>query len=238
MHVCSCGKVYKRLKPFQEHRALCEMLRDGRKDISDDLSTPSMREMWLALKALIKKNEKLEKQVNELKIIANKQRKNIPIKEWLNENKKLEIECSDWLKDLILNEDDLNKVLKNGFIKGIVEVVIEKLGDKEESVITGYEHKKNILYAYDGGVWRELMNKDLINIVSNFQKKVEKEFKKYNLKYADKYAEHSESNELYENIRKVMVSEKFIEESIKKIKPGIYTGVKQKLNNVVEYSVS
>ncbi len=148
------------------------------------------------------------------------------------------IECSDWLKDLILNEDDLKKVLKNGFIKGIVEVVIDKLGDKEESVIRGYEQKKNILYAYDGGIWRELMNKDLVNILSNFQKKIEKEFKKYNLKYADKYAEHSESNELYENIRKVMVSEKFIEESIKKIKPGIYTGVKQKLNNVVEYSVS
>ena len=80
MHVCSCGKLYKRLKAFQEHRALCEMIRDNRTDIVDDMSTPSVRELWLVLKILITKNEKLEKRVKELNVLANRERKKIRVR--------------------------------------------------------------------------------------------------------------------------------------------------------------
>ena len=51
MYECSCGKQYKRLKPFHIHRASCELLRLSKKsnqDISHLSNLPSQQEMWLA----------------------------------------------------------------------------------------------------------------------------------------------------------------------------------------------
>ena len=61
MHICSCGKQYKRLKSFQEHRALCEMINLASANENKDhlLDTPSTLDMWLAVKMLINKNTKI-----------------------------------------------------------------------------------------------------------------------------------------------------------------------------------
>ena len=55
MHTCTCGKKYKRLKNFQEHRALCEMinLASHQENIGHLTETPSLIDMWLAMKVLI-----------------------------------------------------------------------------------------------------------------------------------------------------------------------------------------
>ena len=56
MYECSCGKQYKRLRPFHVHRASCELLRLSKKsnqDISHLSDLPSQQEMWLALQTAL-----------------------------------------------------------------------------------------------------------------------------------------------------------------------------------------
>ena len=54
MYRCSCGKEYQSKTWFQNHRALCELLEDSKKDdIYDDL--PSKIEMWNCMKVILKK---------------------------------------------------------------------------------------------------------------------------------------------------------------------------------------
>ena len=56
MYECSCGKPYKRLKPFQTHRAICELMRlskNSQQDVSHITEMPSQIDMWLALKSAL-----------------------------------------------------------------------------------------------------------------------------------------------------------------------------------------
>ena len=75
MHQCGCGREFKKLKSFQEHRTLCEMIRYDRTDLVDETTLPSQQEMWNVLKVVLNKYSKLEKKVAELSKIANKEKK-------------------------------------------------------------------------------------------------------------------------------------------------------------------
>ena len=67
MYTCSCGKEYKRLKPFHNHRATCELLELSKQNTNENIShltemdVPSSLNMWLALQTALKKIDKLEK---------------------------------------------------------------------------------------------------------------------------------------------------------------------------------
>lgn len=238
MHRCSCGKLYKRLKPFQEHRAVCEMIRHSRTDLLDETTIPSNRDMWITLKILIKKNEALEKKVAELSKIANKEKKKISVVNWLNENRRLEINYENWLKNINVNENDLENVFNKGFIEGISLTILNNLQDKNTNVIVSFEEKPNKLYLYENDKWRELMNTELEKVIDYFQSRIQKEFSKYNKKNADKLDDCENCDEWYKNIPKVTGSSIPTNDKIKKIKFKLYNKLKFNLNEIVEYTFS
>ena len=66
MYECSCGKQYVRLRPFQIHRASCELLRLSKKskqDLSHIDDIPSQQDMWLALQTALVQIDTLKKKV-------------------------------------------------------------------------------------------------------------------------------------------------------------------------------
>jgi hypothetical protein len=92
MHTCSCGKEYTRLKNFQEHRALCEMLKvSGNENVEFLHDIPSQLDMWLAMKVIIKQNQKLQNEMKNLKSWVNKQKKKLCLIDWLNDKYKLNL---------------------------------------------------------------------------------------------------------------------------------------------------
>ena len=235
MNICSCGKKYKNLKSFQEHRALCEMIRLNRTDLAEDI--PSTQEMWLAMKALIKKNDRLEKKVTELSSWLNKNKKKLSVIDWLNEKIKPETSYENWLEDIELNEEDLNDIFANDFINGMSSIICKRLvknGD-ENTPIRAFEQKQHILYIYNGTKWAPQNNDEFTKMIDSLHIKVQNEFSKYNKKNAEMLKDYNKCEEWYKNIQKIMGTKYDLPTSVKKINIKVYSHLKLNLKNIVEY---
>ena len=129
MHICSCGKQYKRLKSFQEHRALCEMIKLASINENKEhlLDTQSTLDMWLAMKVLINKNTRLEKEVKKVRNWVGPQRRKLSVIDWLNERAPPEINYTDWVESITLDQEDLEMVFQHDFIGGIYHILCRQL---------------------------------------------------------------------------------------------------------------
>ena len=69
MHKCRfCGKIYKRVKAYNNHILLCQMpIEDMTREV-----IPSQREMWHLIKKLIKQNNNQQKKIETLERVVNR----------------------------------------------------------------------------------------------------------------------------------------------------------------------
>ena len=111
MHKCSCGKPFHRLYLLQRHRGICEILRQNNNiqencmQEIDDL--PPLTELWSIVKTLVIENQKLQFQMNNMKIWIRKQKKHVNVIDWLNNNYISNISYCEWKEFLQINDDDL-----------------------------------------------------------------------------------------------------------------------------------
>ena len=238
MHTCDCGRIFTKLKSFQEHRTLCEMIRFSRTDLADETTLPSQQEMWNVLKIVLKKYEKLEKKVDELTKMTNKEKKQISIIDWLNQNKQFDLDYKKWMGLIEFTQDDLENVFSRGFIEGITDVILNNLNDCDTNVICGFKQKNNKLFLKEENVWRELNNEDMKNIINYFQSGIQKEFGKYNKKNAKRLEDYSKNEEWLKNIKKVTGSLISTTDKVNKIKVKLFNKLKLNLKNVIEMEFS
>ena len=238
MHQCGCGREFKKLKSFQEHRTLCEMIRYARTDLVDETTLPSQQEMWNVLKVVLNKYSKLEKKVAELSKIANKEKKQISVINWLNENKQFDLDYKKWKEGVEFTQDDLENVFNRGFIEGISDVILNNLTDSDTNVICGFQQKYNKLFLKEENIWRELNSKDMENIINYFQWGIQKEFGKYNEKNAKKLKDYNNNDDWYKNIKKVTGSLISKTDKVNKIKVKLFNKLKLNLKSVIEMNFS
>ena len=233
MHQCSCGKEYKRLKNFQEHRALCEMLKVSENENVEHLNNiPSQTEMWFAMKKLIKKNERLEKKINELTSWVKKQKKKLSLIDWLNDKCK----CSNCVIDIIneseLNQEDLSMVVEHDLIKGIVFILERLINEYTERPIKAFDQKLNTLFIYNTNGWKLLDDDELKKFILTIRSRLIRELKTYT-GINQTRIDMSDTDEWYLNISKVMGYDD--NELVKKVRFKLYDKIKYNLKNIIEY---
>ena len=233
MHRCSCGKEYKRLKNFQEHRALCEMLKVSENENVEHLNNiPSQTEMWFAMKKLIKKNERLEKKINELTSWVKKQKKKLSLIDWLNDKCK----CSNCVIDIIneseLNQEDLSMVVEHDLIKGIVFILERLINEYTERPIKAFDQKLNTLFIYNTNGWKLLDDDELKKFILTIRSRLIRELKTYT-GINQTRIDMSDTDEWYLNISKVMGYDD--NELVKKVRFKLYDKIKYNLKNIIEY---
>jgi len=238
MHQCGCGREFKKLKSFQDHRTLCEMIRYARTDLVDETTLPSQQEMWNVLKVVLNKYSKLEKKVAELSKIANKEKKQVSVINWLNENKQFDLDYKKWKEGVEFTQDDLENVFNKGFIEGITDAILNNLTDSDTNVICGFQQKHNKLFLKEENAWRELNSEDMENIINYFQWGIQKEFGKYNEKNAKKLKDYNNSDDWYKNIKKVTGSLISTTDKVNKIKVKLFSQLKLNLKSVIEMNFS
>ena len=133
-----------------------------------------MKELVLEL---IKKNEKLEKDIIELQRWVNTKKKKIILIDWLNENIKSHLIFSEFIKNIKINDYELNIIFESNIIDGVVEIINNYLQRCELYPIKAFEQKDNTLYIYTEQGWKLLTNDDYIIIISNLYKSIMTAFK-------------------------------------------------------------
>lgn len=239
MHTCSCGKKYKRLKTFQEHRALCEMLRLASKDESRDhlLETPSMIDMWLAMKVLINKNTRLEKEMKKLKNWVATQKQKLSIIDWLNENSRPMTCYKRWVENIELDGDDLEMIFTHNFIGGMFHILSRQLpiSSDIEHPIKAFDQKINQLFIYKDEKWTIMDKDDFKKLINNLHHKLQRVFSAYNKKNEHIINNFSKNDKWYKNISKVMGGPLPYDKSVSKINFKIYNYLKFNLKSVTKY---
>ena len=240
MYKCACGKEYRSKTWFQNHRTVCEMIRDIDKnedDIYDDL--PSKKEMWNCLKIVLKKYENLEKKVKDHERYIKKINKKISIIDWLTDNYKPNISFNEWINKLNIEIDDLEYLFKVGFIEGIHKIFTKNLIlDNDDLPIRSFEQKMYVFFVYNNSKWEHLDFEDYEKLVHNITGKFIKKFefwKKINKSFID---DEKNIESLQQKYFEIMGGKYDDETNIKKLNSKLYKYLKFNLRNIVTYEFS
>ena len=244
MHKCSCGKPFHRLYLLQRHRGICEILRQNNNiqencmQEIDDL--PPLTELWSIVKTLVIENQKLQFQMNNMKIWIRKQKKHVNVIDWLNNNYISNISYCEWKEFLQINDDDLHLIFNHGFILGIFYILQNNLSLNNQDIlpIRGFDQKPNVLFVCNNKKWRMIDNKEFKNLISEIQKKIMEHFKIW-MDRNQKMINNTDNNdEWHNNLIKVMGGKYPYEEAVRRINSKLYKYLKFDLKNIIQYEFS
>jgi len=238
-----CGKSYLKRTSLDKHLIICELLQKSKRKnntiIDDDEPLPSQRKMFDMLIELGYKYSKLEEKVDEINKWVIKKKKKINVLEWLNTNVKPNIYFDDILDKIIINQSDIQNILRNSFYDILNEVFGRTIYNfnEIENPIFAFVQKINTFYIYDTtSVWVELSKERLIKFLNKIHMKIFKEYtewKKINLK--EIRADNNLSSMCDKTLVKLMSIE-FKEESIlSKVRSNMFARMKTEMKSLIEY---
>ena len=162
MAKCICGKTFKTYNGLRSHTYVCQITnhKTSEKNMRD---IPSQGELWKMVSKLIVDNEKMKKEIKQLRSSVLYQQRKIPIMELLKEKSSPQQTYISWKKNIVITQDMLNIVFKDGQLKGVIHALkscIERL-DEHEMFIRAFTHKRDIVYIYHKTGW-EIMSTETI----------------------------------------------------------------------------
>ena len=232
--ICSfCSKCFKRKAYYEKHVMMCERLQESKKinydkEIDDLLESQDYK---LLLMNLIKSQNKLQKQVNELMEQNNYYRKKIDIIPWLNDNCKQIENIDSKLNDFTINSDELNYIFENTLIDGFVHI-FENYFLESNCPLKCFDVKKNEFIVYTDK-W-DYCNLDTFTfIVNTIHKKILDAF--YQWKENNKHKLQNEQFSLLYNQYSQKVLQNDIRHFILKIKPKLYSCLRQEFSQTYQF---
>ena len=231
---CSvCGKRYKRLGYLKRHRLACELLyrskstQDAEQEEMKDC--PSRFEMWKLLKIQGEKIDKLEKEMHSVKQMGFRAQKKMNVIEWLNQQVKPKLSYSKWKETFTLSEKHLQMIFAADYIKGFINILqsVFLIDGVEERPLYAFQHKKNILYYFDGEKW-QMMPVNMFKrwLESLYNKELMTYFKIWYAQNQNKL-ESIDSPPIYQkNLQKILGGGKSMDERTQSIKKGFYKQLK------------
>ena len=233
MYRCRCGKEYQSKTWFQNHRALCELLEDSKKDdIYDDL--PSKIEMWNCMKVILKKYETLENKIQDHEKYIKTQKRKINIIDWLTDNYKPELNYNEWLSTIKITQGDLEILFNSGFIEGVYSLLIKYL-QSDIKPITCFDQRLNTFFIYKKDYWEHFDIEDFEKLIKKILFKFIKIFKIWK----DENKSFIDNDKNFEIVQKryieVMGGRYEDEVNVKKLNSKLYKYLKFNLKNIVTY---
>jgi len=237
-HCTVCNKAYKRLRYFQEHRAICEAKQASEGTDTTHLhEVPSQLDMWLALKYYIKRCSALENKVNHLEKWAIRQKKKVNIMDWLNEHFKPKLSFNDWIDDFRITQEDLDLIFDLNFIGGMYKIIERRIlnVDKKDLPVKAFSQYLNMLFIWNGSSWDSIDSEDMEKQIVSIHNKLQQQLRLYKRENEMLINDPNLNVGWYKNIRKIMGGPEPYASSIRKISLKMYTHLKFNLKKVVEY---
>ena len=237
----NCNKEYHRQSAFDKHKLLC-IGGDSRfaypqtplttLNHEDGLGDISLRSVIIEL---VKSNQKLRKDVEELKRWVQAKKKKIIIVDWLNEHCKPEINYKEFMSKLCITRKHLEIIFKSNIIDGIQEI-LENFMNDEDIPFKSFDQKDNTIYVYnEESKWMLLSSTEFNNIISTIIKSILAEFKNWQDENEQRLYTDDFSVIYVQNVKKVMGGDTTIDKQRIKIHKNLYKYLKMNLQNTIEY---
>jgi hypothetical protein len=236
-----CGKSYKKRENLTKHVNICEFLQKSKKStIDDEDSLPSYKDLCKIVSQLVKSNNALKKEVEELKAsdTSSKKKKKINLIEWLNTREKTTILFDEFIHTIHITKEDISSFIEQPFMESLNDLFSKCIYHIDPTIrpICAFTQKSNTFYIPDtSNIWKELPDDKLIKFLNRIHSKITRVFCDW--KTANK-KEINESDSLKTKCEKTQIklmSVIFSEKpTLTKVKTMIYQKIKQ---DITEYNI-
>jgi hypothetical protein len=158
---CSCGKYYKHYSGLWRHKNTCKNVNTTPLKETDFKNL--IMEVVKNNAELQKQNQDFQKQMLELyqkgnnTVITNSHNKTFNLQVFLNEQCKDAMNIMDFVNSMTLELSDLEDVGTLGYVEGISNIIIRKLGELDiyKRPIHCSDGKREIMFVKDDNVWKK-----------------------------------------------------------------------------------
>jgi len=244
-----CFTSYKEKFNYDRHVGFCEFSFKSTKEIENEIEafdkTPTITELFSYVKELSVRVIKLEKENNQLKQFASKQRKRIDVLDWLNNRYDCipETDFTNWMTSLPV-ETYLEQVFEYDLLTALLKCFDALFENLDKLPIRAFSQKSNIFYVYDKYTvdneeklgWQQIPNKQLDKWFSFVAQKMITEFKNWYEQNKTRIDSDEQAREqYYDNFQKVLGGKMSDSTRNHRLRQACYTKLKMNLKNVVEF---
>lgn len=169
--VCNCGKHYKHRSSLSRHQITCKFTLEESENENESIVVHDSNTLTNVIHTLIEENRELQNKLvdmaKEPRIInqTNNNQKTFNIIQFLNNDCKDAMNLSDFIKNLVVTFEDLEKIEEHGYLKGIKDSLIKGLHTMEQTKrpIHCTDIKRKQFYVKDENEWNKDQHCDKIN---------------------------------------------------------------------------
>jgi len=204
-HMCNCGKIYKYLSGLSRHKKQCNYFEKNHIKRND---MANIEELINVNNKLIKDNITLKKDNKEIKQMmieicknglvtnnvnsnntTNSHNKTFNLQFFLNETCKDAMNISDFVENIKIQLEDLEKVGKLGYVEGISNIIVKNLEDIDVNrrPLHCSDVKRETMYIKDEDKWEKdsEQKEKMKHVVRQISKKNSQMIPEYKAKYAE-----------------------------------------------------
>jgi hypothetical protein len=239
-----CLKKYTRKTSLDRHSVVCEILqktqRERRCEEEESSDIPTMKQLYMIVQELAKKNTVLERKIEELNKWVDRKKNKINLIEWLNDNIIPKVNLREWFDPIEISDDDI-MILMNDNVAAIFIHLLKKNAEKGQNPIICFNHKTSNLYVYKNSdeKWQKLSINELSYWLREIHHKILITFEKWYNKNIDKINK-SDSQQIAYNKALMAIMKADLNETcsvLQRIKRELFNLLKIDIKGIVEYEI-
>lgn len=162
-YVCQqCDNKYTTKSLLQQHQPICVFIHTSAKEEKPILPSPEI--MFQYIVHLTKKYEKLEQKIKNIERTANYNKK-AHINEYLKIMREPRITYSEWLKQIEVSQQNLDKLFEHDLKMCIQSIFADMLDSASDTPLHAFKEKQNTIYIYDD-IWRLMTTEEFARLIS------------------------------------------------------------------------
>jgi hypothetical protein len=231
-----CFKIFKKKGCYEKHILYCE--RNDRPN-----KEPNIGQLYEMIQTLTDKYNNVQTELESIKRQINIKNKKLNVLSWLNENciSEKNIDFIDLANNIQIEESDLNIIFEKGYIDGIFEIIRNSFILKKEksqlNFIKCFQQKKNILYIFHDGLWKELSIDNFSKIMNDLNIKIFAAFNCYRETNKDKLEQDEFQIVFANNLNKLICNNISVDQRCIRIKNKLYGEFNECFKTIVEYEI-
>lgn len=242
-----CNRTYQRKIYFDRHVIGCSIMSKSKSRRSLELEelhdTPKIRELYDLVIEMGKKMSYMEERLEEMQKWVKQKKQKINIIEWLQGQYNPMITFEDWIKKIVIKEDDILSLETKGFFEIIVDIFKKNISTTADSIpVRAFDKENNVLYVYANGNWQKISNAEIKLTMKCLHKNFIRtliSWKTTNIDHCTQ-SDQRETNEMRYNkyIQKSMMAKMSSDQLTNRMSNNLYKIIKQNIKDVIEYEIN
>lgn len=237
----NCERNYKRKIYYDRHIAACSLLLQSKNERDDAIEkhsdTPTIRALYDMVMSLARRNEQLERKVDELTKWTVIQKKRLHVVEWLDHTYGDIHTFDEYVCNICINVDDLELVWKYDHIEGVTHILRNwfPLEEEQRLPIRAFDQKDNTFFIKTTTGWITMSANILEQQIARVCQGLMKLFVKWQESNRHRMEREDYAVEYTTKLQKVIGGNYTREACNNRIRRNLYKYLKTNLKDIVQF---